>query len=363
MQNNLLGKKRARSYVSFWVIGFLFIQGSAFSLWSLPAPKAALLLRQECQQKLASISRASILLSATTDNNQQQEDGVRLNKAFKATHSRREADRLITEGRIRVNGVAPDTMGVRLFVGDTVTLDGKKVHWERLNLEQKTEPTTRQKSNGAAAATAAPKTTTKSAQSPSKGGVHTYIKYWKPRGIECTTNRSVRHNIMDALGDIPGVTDRLWPMGRLDKESTGLIIITSDGPTTQRVLKSDAQKWKTYLVETDRRAMDEHLETLSQGVRIPSHTSRDGNTKVTWITTQPSVVARGPQSQTYRKQLLFQICEGKNRQIRRMCETVGLTVVRLHRVEFAGITLDGCPSPGSWTFLKDEELGLLKNFC
>jgi 23S rRNA pseudouridine2604 synthase len=278
--------------------------------------------------------RQQTLVCSTTDPS--ATEGVRLNKAFKATHSRRSADSLIETGRVRVNGEAPTTMGVRLFSGDVVTLDGKKVQWERLN--------------GVG-----------DGKNNNLEGVHTYVKYWKPRGIECTTNTDVNRNIMDALGLIPGVTDRLWPMGRLDKDSTGLILITSDGPTTQRLLKSETQKWKTYLVETDIEASDQDIERLSKGVRIQSHISRDGNTKVEWVTTRDAVVERGPDVRNYRKQLQFKICEGKNRQLRRMCETVGLNVVRLHRVDFAGITLKGCPSPGTWAFLTDVEVRTLKD--
>lgn len=276
------------------------------------------------------ISPSSVLFAAS----QSSPEGVRLNKAFKSTHSRREADRLIAERRVQVNGVTPDTMGVRLMPGDHVTLDGKAVEWERLN---RNEPT-------------------------GKKGVHTYVKYWKPRGVECTTDRRVRGNILDALGQISGVSDRLWPMGRLDKDSTGLILLTTDGPTTQRVLKSETKKWKTYLVETDRRASDDDIQKLARGVEIISHTSRDGNTKTRLITTEPAIVERGPQSKRYRNQLLFQIHEGKNRQIRRMCQALGMEVKRLHRIDFAGISLEGCPSPGKWAFLTPKEVEILKSY-
>lgn len=289
--------------------------------------------------------RWSVIGTSARDEDAFRIEGVRLNKALKATHSRRQADKLITEGRVQVNGSHPDSMGVRLFPGDVVMLDGQVVDWERLN-SQELKNTVHDVDG--------------THDSGDVQGVHTYIKYWKPRGIECTTDRRVDRNIMDALGPVPGVKDRLWPMGRLDKDSTGLILLTSDGQTTQRVLKSESEKVKTYLVETNHRASDSDIRKMAEGVRILSHTSRDGKTKTQWVTTKSAVVERGPQSRVYERQLLFKISEGKNRQIRRMCETVGLRVTRLHRIDFAGVTLDGCIQPGSWKFLTDEEIRLLK---
>ena len=130
--------------------------------------------------------------------------GVRVNKALRATHSRREADRLIEAGRVTVNAVAA-TSGHRLVRGDAVCLDGLPVDWERLNPPP-----------AAAAAAAA-------------GSRFIYLKYWKPRGVVCTTDRRQRGNILDELGPLPGVTDRVYPVGRLDAESTGLLLLTSDG--------------------------------------------------------------------------------------------------------------------------------------
>ena len=312
----------------------------AISSWLVDSFEATITIRKNnfCrfQKSGLLIGRLDSLIVEEEEEDRDESTGIRLNKAFRATHSRRQADTFIADGRVRVNGKIPSSMGVRLFPGDIVTLDGLPVQWERLNQIENV----------------------KSDMHPTNG--HTYIKYWKPRGIECTTDRRVSRNIMDALGDIPGVSDRLFPMGRLDKDSSGLILITSDGATTQRVLKSETRKSKTYLVETDKKASRLDLETLANGVQIMSFTSRDGVSKRQMITTQPAIVERGPNIEKYPNQLLFQISEGKNRQIRRMCETLGLTVVRLHRISFCGITLDGCPRPGTWTFLTKQEIQLLK---
>jgi len=145
------------------------------------------------------------------------EPGVRVNKAFRATHSRREADRLVDEGRVTINGIAA-TSGDRLERGDAVCLDGSIVDWERLN-----PPTS-------AAGTDVSDTR------------FVYLKYWKPRGVVCTTDRRQRDNILDALGPVPGVMDRIYPVGRLDAESTGLILLTSDGEIVNGA-RARARSW------------------------------------------------------------------------------------------------------------------------
>ena len=349
----------------FLILSFLFIDVSGFTLWKTlpPFQKTATWLPSTPVFHIRNHSNRFRLGANQDPEYLDDADGIRLNKAFKSTHSRRQADRLIAEGRVRVNGVVPDSMAPRLFPGDKVTLDGKAIHWQRLN--QNEDNIGEENYSGAAILQQGNRNKNSARRNgydedKGSGGVHTYIKYWKPRGIECTTDRRVARNIMDALGKIPSVTDRLFPMGRLDKDSTGLIIITSDGTTTQRVLRSETKKWKTYVVETDHRASDHDLMTLSNGVRILSPVQRDSGTKVRWVKTQTAIVERGPDVQKYPNQLVFKIFEGKNRQIRRMCEKVGLRVLRLHRIEFAGITLEGCPRPGCWTFLTREEIQQLK---
>ena len=131
-----------------------------------------------------------------------EEAGIRVNKALRATHSRREADRLVDAGRVTVNGVAA-TSGDRLVRGDAVRLDGELVDWERLN------PPPEGGGGGGGGG----------------GSRFVYLKYWKPRGVVCTTDRRQRGNVLDELGPLPGVTDRVYPIGRLDAESTGLLLL------------------------------------------------------------------------------------------------------------------------------------------
>lgn len=256
--------------------------------------------------------------------------GVRVNKCLRATHSRRQADQLIASGRVLVDGAVAQP-GDRLFGGERVELDGEPVAWERLNL---------------------------SADGPDGGAQRAspfvYLKYWKEEGVECTTNRAVRGNIIQRLGHVPGVDDRLVPVGRLDMPSTGLILLTSDGAIVNRLLRSNAQKEKEYLVSTDRRATDAHVARLAAGVTITTVAQRDGVSRSLTAPTRPCVVERAPSLGP--NALRFVLTEGRNRQIRRMCSALGLEVQQLHRVGFAGLTLEGCVRPGTWAFLTDDEL-------
>jgi 23S rRNA pseudouridine2604 synthase len=273
---------------------------------------------------------------ATADFCSGLSQGIRVNKSLRATHSRREADKLIASGRVSVNGATAQP-GDRLFGGDRVELDGRAVEWERLNL--------------AVAAADAPRP--RAAETP-----FVYLKYWKEAGVECTTNHRVRSNIIDRLGPLPGVEDRIVPIGRLDIASTGLILLTSDGAIINSLLRSTERKEKEYLVMTDRRASAQQIEQLRTGVVITTVAQRDGTARELTAPTKPCVVERIDSRQTERM-LRFVLTEGRNRQIRRMCAEVGLDVVQLHRVGFAGIRLNGCARPGSWAFLTPEELAAI----
>ena len=176
----------------------------------------------------------------------EEEAGIRVNKALRATHSRREADRLIDAGRVTVNAVAA-TSGDRLVRGDAVCLDGLPVDWERLN------PPPAAAGGGGG-----------EGEGQGEGSRFVYLKYWKPRGVVCTTDRRQRGNILDELGPLPGVTDRVYPIGRLDAESTGLLLLTSDGGIVNGLLRSSERKSKTYVVTTETRATDAQVARQAQ---------------------------------------------------------------------------------------------------
>ena len=111
---------------------------------------------------------------------------------------------------------------------------------------------------------------------------------------------------------------------------------------------------------TDLRASDGQVRRLAAGVTITTVAQRDGKRSAPLTApTRPCVVERGPDLRREPNQLRFVLEEGRNRQIRKMCEKVGLTVLMLHRVRFCGVGLDGCPRPGSWAYLSDEELDQL----
>lgn len=258
--------------------------------------------------------------------------GVRVNKALRASHSRREADRLVATGRVKVNGKTA-TAGQRLESGDDVRLDGEQVDWERLNFDDDAV----------------------AVDGVSARDRFVYLKLWKRRGVECTSDKRVRRNIIDALGPLPNVRDRVFPVGRLDVDSTGLILLTSDGTIVNRLLRKAEGKSKEYLVTTNERATEAQIERLRSGVVITTVAQRDGVSRPLTAPTRPCIVERA----SGKRQLRFVLEEGRNRQIRRMCEALGLRVDSLHRVGFAGLGLEGCAAPGEWRFLTPSELDIL----
>jgi 23S rRNA pseudouridine2604 synthase len=248
---------------------------------------------------------------------------------------------------VLVNGI-PAVAGTMLSHGDEVRLDGERVDWERLNLLAQGDSPSED--------TSAPE---------SKVGVpavFTYVKMWKRRGVVCTTDRRQRGNIIDELGYVEarngGAADRLFPVGRLDADSTGLILLTSDGQIVNRLLKSSESKRKEYLVVVDRPPTDEAVRTLAAGVVITTAAQRDGR-RAPPLTcpTKPCVVERTGKARG--RELRFVLQEGRNRQIRRMCAALGMQVVTLHRVGFAGVSLRGCAAPGDWRHLDPDELHIL----
>lgn len=231
---------------------------------------------------------------------------ARLNKHIAETGfcSRREADRLISERRVTVNGL-PAGMGSVVGEGDEVKVDGQSLR-----------------------ARAA------------KGGKrrHVYIALNKPVGITCTTESAVKGNIVDFVGH----EQRIFPIGRLDKDSEGLILMTSNGDIVNQILRAENRHEKEYLVAVNKPVTDEFLRGMARGVRIhgqmtlPCRTSRIAKFGFRIVLTQ-----------------------GLNRQIRLMSAEFGYRVTQLRRVRIDNVKL-GALKPGQWRNLTDAELrGLL----
>ena len=226
---------------------------------------------------------------------------MRINKflAESGACSRREADAWIAEGRVTVNGKVAE-LGTRVGDGDTVALDGRPVE-------------------------AKPR--------------RVYLALNKPVGVECTTDRDVPGNIVDFVGH----RERVFPIGRLDKDCEGLILLTNDGDVVNHVLRAENAHEKEYVVAVDRPLTPEFLDGMARGVPILG------------TVTNPCRI-----SQVGRNTFRIVLTQGMNRQIRRMCEHFDYTVRRLQRVRIMHIRLGELPI-GKWRNLTAEEVrGLVK---
>jgi len=225
---------------------------------------------------------------------------MRLNKflAEAGACSRREADQWIEAGRVTVNG-ARAVLGTQVNEGDDVRVDGQPLR-------------------------SRPK--------------RVYLALNKPIGIECTTDRDVPGNIVDFVG----YPERIFPVGRLDKDSEGLILLTNDGDIVNTILRAENEHEKEYLVAVDRPLTPAFLAGLAAGVPILG------------TVTNPCKV-----TQVGRNTFRIVLTQGLNRQIRRMCEHFDYTVRRLQRVRIMHVQLGSLPV-GQWRELSAAELrGLL----
>lgn len=224
---------------------------------------------------------------------------MRLNKHISDSGiaSRREADAWIAAGRVTING-KPGELGTQVKPGDVVLVDGRPLPARRAGV---------------------------------------YIALHKPPGVTCTTERDVPGNIVDFVGH----AERIFPIGRLDKESEGLILLTNDGDIVNEVLREEHGHEKEYLVTVERPVTATFLSMMAAGVRI-------GGEK-----TRPCVVTRtGPAS------FRMVLTQGLNRQIRRMCSALGYRVQGLTRVRIMHIRL-GSLASGAWRDLTDAEVAPL----
>ena len=225
--------------------------------------------------------------------------------------SRRKAEAYIEAGQVRVNG-RPAKLGDKAIPGkDIITVCNVKLSTAKAKLR--------------------------------------YIKMYKPRGYLCTISdphAGSKRLITDLL---KSVSERVYPVGRLDANSEGLILLTNDGAFANNVMHPSNCVKKSYRVTVPEQVNESHLERLSSGVDI----GKDGLSEIT----QPCM-ADILTAENKRTVLLITISEGKNRQVRRMCEAVGLTVTKLKRISIAGIKL-GMLKPGEYAELTKQELSSL----
>ncbi len=234
---------------------------------------------------------------------------MRLNKHISDTGycSRREADRLIGEGRVTVNGQR-GRVGSEVGEGDEVRIDGQ----------------------------------TLKARSAAKGQRrHVYIALNKPVGVTCTTEADVKGNIVDFVGH----EQRIFPVGRLDKDSEGLILLTSNGDIVNAILRAENKLEKEYLVVVNHQVSDEFLRGMSRGVPL--------NGEITLPCKTGKLGRNG---------FRIVLVQGLNRQIRLMAAHFGFRVKQLLRVRIGNIKL-GHLKPGQWRNLTGPELqGLLPGY-
>jgi len=211
-----------------------------------------------------------------------ENSGKRINKFLSESGycSRREADKLISEGRVTINGIVPE-MGTKISEADEIRVDGKLIR------ENREKPV--------------------------------YLAFNKPPGIECTTNQTVRNNIVDYIN----YPERIFPIGRLDKASEGLIFMTNDGDIVNKILRARNNHEKEYIVTVDKPITDRFIQRMGNGVPILDTVTR--KCKVEQIS-----------------KFVFKIVltQGLNRQIRRMCEYLGYEVTALKRIRIINISLD-----------------------
>jgi len=221
---------------------------------------------------------------------------MRINKFISETGfcSRREADKLVEAGRVRINGQVAE-LGSQAEPGDDVRVDGKPIQDKKS---------------------------------------HVYIALNKPVGITSTTERHVRGNIIDFVGH----PERIFPIGRLDKDSEGLILLTNDGDIVNKILRAENNHEKEYIVTVDKPLTRMFLQGMAGGVRILG------------TMTKPCEVYQMDE-RTFR----IILTQGLNRQIRRMCAAFGYEVRQLKRLRIMNIQL-GKLGRGQWRDLTEREM-------
>ena len=223
-------------------------------------------------------------------------DKKRINKYLSEVGfcSRRKADDYISDGRVYING-QPALLGSKVNIEDEISVDGEIIQY--------------------------------------KDKKKVYIAFNKPVGIECTGNHKVKDNIIDYINH----TERLFTIGRIDKQSEGLILLTNDGDIVNNVLRAENRKEKEYIVTVNKKITTEFIDKMRKGVRIMGRMTRKCFVK-----------------KIHENRFKIILTQGMNRQIRRMCEVLGYRVTKLKRVRIMDIHLD--TKVGEYRNLNNDEI-------
>ncbi len=226
-------------------------------------------------------------------------DKKRINKYLSEVGfcSRRKADDYISDGRVYING-KPALLGSKVNIGDEISVDGEIIQY--------------------------------------KDKKKVYIAFNKPVGIECTGNHKVKDNIIDYIKH----KERLFTIGRIDKQSEGLILLTNDGDIVNNVLRAENRKEKEYIVTVNKKITTEFIDKMRKGVRIMGRITKKCFVK-----------------KIHENRFKIILTQGMNRQIRRMCEVLGYRVTKLKRVRIMDIHLD--TKVGEYRNLNNDEIGQL----
>lgn len=235
---------------------------------------------------------------------------MRINKYISSTGycSRRKAEEIITEGRVRVNGELANINTVIDENIDVVTIDGKKIEV----MEEKI-----------------------------------YLLLNKPVGITCTTERHIKGNIIDYVN----YPKRIFPVGRLDKDSHGLILLTNDGDIVNKALREENNHSKEYLVQVDKPILPSFIQKMKAGVEIYNPVQHE------MVKTKKCKV-----SPAGKRSFKIVLTQGYNRQIRRMCKACGYKVIDLERIRFMNLQ-DEKLEMGKWRKLTSKEIEDLYKEC
>lgn len=239
------------------------------------------------------------------DQNYSQSEEIRINKfiAHAGLCSRREADKYIQDGLVKVNGKTITEMGTKVRRQDVIEVNGQKIQLEPF----------------------------------------VYLLLNKPKNtITTTDDEKGRNTVLDEVENATGA--RVYPVGRLDRNTTGLLVLTNDGDLAHRLMHPSYSVRKTYEVETERILSDEELSLFKSGIPLEDGDAKGHNLKR--FMDAPKVFQ-------------LSVFEGRNRLIRRMVEHFGTEVTKLKRVEYAGLTLKGVKM-GRWRYLKQKEVNNIR---